>query len=569
MTQLRVGLAQLNPTVGDLAGNAALIREGTAEAAQQGADVVLFPELVLTGCPLEDLASHPAFAQDSRERLAALARELADDGHGATLVILGCLDHDETGPRNAVAALHRGMVVAEQFDHHPDGAFGEHHPTHPGQSLEVLQLHGVNIGMLSGTDLGMSADTCTTLANSGVDLILAPAAIPFERGAANRLAPLLQQRATETGIVIGGANPVGGQDGLVFDGNSRIVDGHGTGLYQAPRFESRVATMDTTIGTNVVETSPDTGGPRIRHHHLDGGSRSQHPHTTPVSGEALSDEAQTWSALVLGLRDYSRKNGFQSTLFGFSGGIDSAVCAALVADALGADALHGVSMPSRYSSRHSTEDAEELAERIGCHFRSENVEDIVADYVTRLQLTGLAEENIQARVRGMLLMAISNMEGHLVLAPANKTELAVGYSTLYGDAVGGFAPLKDVFKTQVWRLARWRNDEANRRGETPPIPERSINKPASAELRPGQADTDSLPEYTLLDSLLGRYLEDEWDRAALVTSGFDTETVDRILRMIKGTEYKRRQYPPGTRVSRRAFDRDRRFPITNAWHETH
>ncbi|WP_019818703.1 NAD(+) synthase, partial [Saccharomonospora saliphila] len=253
------------------------------------------------------------------------------------------------------------------------------------------------------------------------------------------------------------------------------------------------------------------------------------------------------------------------------GGIDSAVSAALAVDALGPDAVYGVSMPSRYSSEHSRSDAAELARRLGCHYREEPVETMVATYVDQLGLagTGLAEENIQARVRGMLLMALSNLDGHLVLATGNKTELAVGYSTIYGDAVGGFAPIKDVFKTHVWQLARWRNAEAEKRGETPPIPPNSITKPPSAELRPGQLDTDSLPDYALLDDILDDYVEGDRGFSDLLAAGFDAEVIDRVVRMVDRAEYKRRQYPPGTKITFKAFGRDRRLPMTNAWREVH
>jgi NAD+ synthase (glutamine-hydrolysing) len=294
---------------------------------------------------------------------------------------------------------------------------------------------------------------------------------------------------------------------------------------------------------------------------------SYEPTAEPVISEPLSDEAEVWSALVVGLRDYVHKNGFSSVTFGFSGGIDSAVCAALAADALGGDNVYGVSMPSKYSSGHSKDDAADLARRIGAHYRVEPVEDMVRAYVDQLSLTGLAEENIQARTRGMLLMALSNLDGHLVLATGNKTELAVGYSTIYGDAVGAFAPIKDVFKTHVWQLARWRNAEAAKHGETPPIPENSISKPPSAELRPGQVDTDSLPDYALLDDILDDYVEGDRGYADLVSAGFEPETIDRVVRMVDKAEYKRRQYPPGTKITFKAFGRDRRLPMTNLWRE--
>lgn len=572
MTQLRVGVAQLDSTVGDLAGNATLIRQYTTEAARHGADVVVFPELALTGHPLEGLATRTTFTEQSGNRLSALATELAADGRQSTLVIVGYLDRDEHGPRNALAALYGGDVVAKQFEHHPGGSLDEHRCCSTGPHLDVLRLRGIDIGMVTGTVRVGAGNPVATLAEAGVNLILTANAAPFERGNSEQRVSLVSARASETGIPIASANLVGAQDDLVFDGDSCVVDSDGTVLNRAPRFVAHLILADVEPRNGSHDTATDATPPGVRRRHLDSGPRQEHESTTPpvplTPLHETSDESRTWSALLLGLRDYARKNGFNSVVFGFSGGIDSAVCAALAADALGSDALYGVSMPSRYSSQHSRDDAAELAQRLDCHFRTENVEDIVAGYVGRLELSGLAEENIQARVRGILLMALSNMYGHLVLAPGNKTELAVGYSTLYGDAVGGFAPLKDVFKTQVWRLARWRNNEALRRGETPPIPERSISKPASAELRPDQADTDSLPEYTLLDDMLERYIEGDSDRAALVTSGFDAATVDRIIRMVSGSEYKRHQYPLGTKISPRAFDRDRRFPVTNAWDET-
>jgi NAD+ synthase (glutamine-hydrolysing) len=279
-------------------------------------------------------------------------------------------------------------------------------------------------------------------------------------------------------------------------------------------------------------------------------------------------EAEVYGALVLALRDYVRKNRFGSVILGLSGGIDSALTAAIACDAIGADRVHGVSLPSRYSSEHSRTDADDLAARTGLNYRVVAIEPMVAAYLEALKLTGLAEENLQARVRGTTLMGLSNAEGHLVLATGNKSELAAGYSTIYGDAVGGFAPLKDVPKTLVWRLAQWRNQDAAALGHTPPIPPNSIIKPPSAELRPDQLDTDSLPDYHVLDELLDDYVEHDASAADLVAAGFEPDLVERILRMVDAAEYKRRQYPPGPKISRRAFGRDRRLPITNSWRET-
>ncbi|MGH3926816.1 MAG: NAD(+) synthase, partial [Pseudonocardiaceae bacterium] len=281
----------------------------------------------------------------------------------------------------------------------------------------------------------------------------------------------------------------------------------------------------------------------------------------------LSAEAEVWGALVSGLGDYVRKNGFRSVVLGLSGGVDSAVCAALAVDAVGADAVHGVAMPSSYSSAHSLSDAADLAARTGLHYQVQPIAEMVDVFVRRLGLTGLAEENVQARCRGVTLMGLSNQHGHLVLATGNKSELAVGYSTIYGDAVGGFAPIKDLPKTAVWALARWRNTEACKRGETAPIPPSSISKPPSAELRPGQLDADSLPDYLLLDDVLDDYVEGDRGFGDLVSAGFEPELVERVVRMVDAAEYKRRQYPPGTKITLKAFGRDRRLPITNRWRE--
>ncbi|HTI24314.1 MAG TPA: NAD(+) synthase, partial [Kutzneria sp.] len=291
------------------------------------------------------------------------------------------------------------------------------------------------------------------------------------------------------------------------------------------------------------------------------------PLPAPAPAAPLSDCAEVWAALVTGLRDYVHKNGFRSVILGLSGGIDSAVVASIAVDALGADGVYGVSMPSSYSSEHSRSDAALTASLTGLHYETQPIGDMVKVYVDQLGLTGLAEENIQARCRGMLLMARSNADGHLVLATGNKTELAVGYSTIYGDAVGGFAPIKDVPKTLVWELARWRNAEAARRGEAGPIPENSITKPPSAELRPGQVDADSLPDYELLDRVLDQYVEADHGYADLLAGGFDAALIERVVLMVDRAEYKRRQYPPGTKISLKAFGRDRRLPITNAWRE--
>ncbi|MEV0064781.1 NAD+ synthase [Amycolatopsis sp. NPDC050768] len=570
MPQLRIALAQVNPTVGDVDGNTARTIEWTRRAAEAGAHVVVFPEMSQTGYPVEDLAFRATFAQASRNSLDELARRLDDAGCGEVLTYVGYLDHDEAGPRDAAAALFRGEVVAKQYKHHlPNyGVFDEHRYFKPGTELEVVRLHGIDIGMVICEDIWQDGGPISALGKAGVDLVVAPNASPYERSKDEQRLPRVARRAAEAGAPLVYTNQVGGQDDLVFDGDSLVVGADGKLLARAPQFVEHllVVDMDLTSGGHAGDGA--LAGLHVHRRVLSAEPLPAYPPLTdPVISEPLSDEAEVWSALVIGLRDYVHKNGFSSVTFGFSGGIDSAVCAALAADALGGDNVYGVSMPSKYSSAHSKDDAADLARRIGAHYRVEPVEDMVKVYVDQLALTGLAEENIQARTRGMLLMALSNLDGHLVLATGNKTELAVGYSTIYGDAVGGFAPIKDVFKTHVWQLARWRNDEAAKRGETPPIPESSITKPPSAELAPGQVDTDSLPDYALLDDILDDYVEGDRGYADLVAAGFEPETIDRVVRMVDRAEYKRRQYPPGTKITFKAFGRDRRLPITNAWRE--
>ncbi|MGW5721457.1 NAD+ synthase [Amycolatopsis sp. NPDC003865] len=567
MSVLRIALAQVDPTVGALARNALLIVDWTRRAVAAGADVVVFPEMALTGYPVEDLCLRQSFAHASRAGVDGLAGRLADAGCGAALVYVGYLDRDEEGPRNGVAALFGGAVVARQFKHHlPNfGVFDEHRHFRPGRTLEVLRLHGVDIGLAVCQDLWEDGGPIAALGQAGVDLVVSPNASPYERTKDDIRLPLVARRAAEAGAPLVYVNQVGGQDDLVFDGDSFVVTSDGALHTRAPQFVEDLLLADLDLPAGGHEAQGEFHGLRLRRQVLTHAPpRRRAAPAAPIISEPLSDEAEMWAALVLGLRDYVVKNGFSTVVLGLSGGIDSAVTAAIAVDALGPDAVFGVSMPSAYSSPHSRSDATELARRLGCHYRVEPIADLVRVYIEQLGLTGVAEENVQARVRGILLMALSNQDGHLVLTTGNKTELAVGYSTLYGDTVGGFAPIKDVFKTEVWRLARWRNTTAVEHGGTPPIPENSISKPPSAELRPGQADADSLPDYRLLDDILDHYVHADRDRADLLTAGFDPEVVDQVIRMVDRAEYKRRQYPPGTKITGKAFGRDRRLPITNA-----
>jgi NAD+ synthase (glutamine-hydrolysing) len=570
--QLRVALAQVNPCVGDLAGNSALVLDAARRAAEAGARLVALPEMVLTGYPIEDLALRPSFQAASREALEALAADLVSAGLGDLVVVVGYLDtvpdaDDRLGrprgaPQNAAAVLTAGRVVARYAKHHlPNyGVFDEYRYFVPGEAGCVVRVDGVDVALAICEDLWQDGGPVAQVREAGAGLLLVLNGSPYERNKDDVRLALCARRAREAGCALAYVNMVGGQDELVFDGDSLVVDAEGALLARAPQFEDALLVVDLDLPMADPATSSSVaavGFPAATY--------DRQPHEV---APRLSDEAEVWSALVTGLRDYVDKNGFRSVTLGLSGGIDSAVVAAIAIDALGADAVHGVSLPSDYSSQHSRDDAAELARRTGCHFRTVAIAPMVAAFQSQLSLSGLAEENLQARVRGTTLMAISNAEGHLVLATGNKSELSVGYSTIYGDAVGGFAPIKDVPKVDVWRLASWRNAEAERRGETPPIPQSSIDKPPSAELRPGQLDTDSLPDYAVLDDLLDDYVENDRGAAELVADGFDAALVERVLRLTDVAEYKRRQYPPGTKISVKGFGRDRRLPITNRWRES-
>ncbi|HVV22512.1 MAG TPA: NAD+ synthase [Pseudonocardiaceae bacterium] len=570
MPQLRIALAQVNTCVGDLDGNADVVLAWTRKAAEAGAHVALFPEMALTGYPVEDLALRESFGEAAKQTLTSLATRLADAGLGEIAVFTGYLDRDAVGPRNAAAVLYRGAVVARQFKHFlPNyGVFDEARIFKPGNALEIIQLHGLDIGMVICEDIWQDGGPVSALGAAGIDLLLVPNASPYERNKDDQRLPLVQRRAREAAAPLAYVNWVGGQDELVFDGDSMVVDATGELLARAPQFVEDLLLLDFDLPGGGHDTVGNVLGFDVRRVPLDASPLPSYPVTVPPTiVEPLPEPAEVWSALVTGLRDYVLKNGFRSVVLGLSGGIDSAVCAALAVDALGADAVYGVSLPSGYSSEHSKSDAADLARRTGLHYDVQPIGDMVDVFVRQLGLSGLAEENVQARCRGVTLMALSNSAGHLVLATGNKTELAVGYSTIYGDAVGGFAPIKDVPKTLVWELARWRNAAAAERGEVPPIPENSISKPPSAELRPGQLDTDSLPDYELLDDVLDDYVEGDKGYADLLAAGFDPALVDKILRMVDAAEYKRRQYPPGTKISLKAFGRDRRLPITNGWRE--
>ena len=574
MPQLRVALAQVNATVGDLAGNSELVLEWARRAVTAGAHLVAFPEMVLTGYPVEDLALRESFEVASRQALEALPQRLVDAGCGAAVVIVGYLDGDSAAGRrrvrNAAAVIHDGRVVARYFKHHlPNyGVFDEFRYFTPGDVLPIVAVHGVDVGVVICEDIWQDGGPVAALGAAGCDLVVCINGSPYERNKDDVRGELVTRRAAEAGAPMAYVNLVGGQDELVFDGDSMVLTPDGEPLARGPQFEEDLLVVDLDLPARGGRAG-SIGGFQVQRVPL---LPQPLPPYAPLPGrlvEPLPDEAEVWSALVTGLRDYVLKNGFRSVVLGLSGGIDSAVCAALSVDALGPQAVYGVSMPSAYSSQHSRSDAAELAARTGLRYSVQPITRMVEAFVDELRLTGLAEENVQARCRGVTLMGLSNQHGHLVLATGNKSELAVGYSTIYGDAVGGFAPIKDVPKTLVWQLARWRNAEADKRGETPPIPSSSIDKPPSAELRPGQLDTDSLPAYDLLDDVLDDYVEGDRGFTDLLAAGFPGELVERIVRMVDQAEYKRRQYPPGTKITLKAFGRDRRLPITNSWREHH
>ena len=557
--KLRVALAQINPTVGDLAGNSALIRANLKEGKKAGAQVIVFPEMILTGYPVEDLATRPSFQSASIKALEQLAKDIESDGCGDVVGVIGYLDRNNGAPQNAIALIHGGQIKARYAKRHlPNyGVFDEYRNFVSGDGTLVARVHGVDIGFAICEDIWQEAGMLADLAKRTPGLVLVPNGSPFERKKDGVRLSLVQKRAKEVGAPFAYVNMTGGQDDLVFDGDTIVVDAQGKLLARAAQFDDQLLVLD-------IEAKGATSKPDITI------SEDEAVIASPIAGliaPEISEVEQIWKALVLGLRDYIEKNGFRSVVLGLSGGIDSALVAAIAVDALGAKRVNGVAMPSKYSSEHSIEDAQEFAKNTGIHFRTVAISPMVDSYMANLTLKGLAEENLQARVRGTTLMGISNQEGHLVLATGNKSELAVGYSTLYGDAVGGYAPIKDVYKTDVWALARWRNAQAIAAGEVAPIPARSITKEPSAELRPDQKDTDSLPDYELLDKILMRYVDGDEGFDSLTAADFDIALVTRIIGLVDKAEYKRRQYPPGAKVSARAFGKDRRLPMTSRWSE--
>ncbi len=584
MSQLRIGLAQVDSTVGDLAGNADMVSRWTQHAVEQGCHLVAFPEMVLTGYPPEDLVLRHSFVQASLDALTALAARLADEGAGGLAVVVGYCGRSEKPqpalgrpagePQNSAAVLFGGQVVSRYAKHHlPNyGVFDEFRYFVRGDRLPVVRLHGVDVATVVCEDLWQEGGPLLVAREAQAGLVVCINGSPYERGKDDVRAPLAARRAAEAGAPIVYVNAVGGQDELVFDGDSFVVDAAGGVVARAPRWEEGLMCVDLDLQPAAgSSTGPvDAGdGTTMTVERVSLSVDPLPPYEPLVHGIAvpLDDHAEVWGALVTATRDYVEKNRFASVVLGLSGGIDSALVATIARDALGPDRVHVVGMPSRHSSDHSVGDAEDLARRQGLHWSLIAIQPMVDAWLATVSLTGLSVENLQARVRGTTLMALSNEHGHLVLTTGNKSEAATGFSTLYGDSAGGFAPIKDVPKLLVFALARWRNEVAGERGEDPPIPENTITKPPSAELAPGQLDSDRLPPYEVLDPLLDAYVEHDQGRAELIAAGFEEAVVDRVIKLVDAAEYKRRQSPPGPKITGRAFGRDRRLPITSRWRE--
>ena len=544
MPKVRLAMAQTNPIVGDIAGNLKQTLAAIDEAVANGANLVQFGEMNLTGYPIEDLAARANFIEAAEATVEALAEALKAAKYGNLAVVVGhpafaAHPNGWSIAHNAASVIVNGVVVGRYAKHHlPNySVFDEFRNFVPSDEAFSFEFHDLRFSLLICEDIWQAGGPVAELSKSGTDVALVLNGSPFEVSKTDARLKLVQDIASQHSCAVAYVNLVGGQDDLVFDGNSFFVDASGSIIARSNQFESSIAYVD-------IDGRKDV--------------------SSDASTEPQLDEfGAIWGALVTGLRDYVEKNSFNSVTLGLSGGIDSAVCAVIAADAIGADKVFGVSMPSKYSSDHSKGDAEDLSERIGCHYRTEAIEDMVQVFEGQLHLEGLASENLQARMRGVILMALSNAEGHLTLTTGNKTELAVGYSTIYGDSVGGYAPIKDVEKTLVWKLAEWRNRHAVEKGQTPPIPENSIAKPPSAELRPGQVDQDSLPDYDILDAVLDGYVERRLGRDQIVAEGFEPEMVDRIIGLVDRAEWKRRQGAIGPKITGMAFGRDRRLPITN------
>jgi NAD+ synthase (glutamine-hydrolysing) len=568
---MRLALAQINSVVGDVDGNADRIVEWLGRARDANADLVLFPELCVTGYPAEDLLLRPGFVRAARRAVD----EIAKATHGVTALVGA--PHLDTDLFNACFVLAHGevrCVYRKRFL--PNyGVFDEDRYFAPGDDLVLLRFGDVIVGPTICEDVWQPGPPATDLALAGAQLIANISASPFHIGKDREREELLRVRARDNSCFFALCNAVGGQDELIFDGNSVVLDDEGEIVARAAGFEEELLVVDVDPVAAIGRRLRDVRRRSLARawEHVEATSvelappREQAEAAHPAPAEQLGELEQMRLALELGLRDYVVKNGFDDVVVAISGGIDSALTAALCVEALGPGRVHGVSMPSRYSSEGTRGDARRLAESLGIDFREVAIEPVVEAFTAALapsfegRETDLTEENLQARVRGTLLMALSNKFGWLVIATGNKSELSVGYSTLYGDLAGGFALIKDVYKTDVFRLSRWLNERAGREL----IPVSIIERAPSAELRAEQLDEDSLPPYPKLDAVLEAFVELDRSREELSQDGFDPEVVERALAMVDRAEYKRRQAPPGVKLRPKAFGRDRRTPITNRW----
>jgi NAD+ synthase (glutamine-hydrolysing) len=585
---LRVALAQVNVAVGDLSGNKKKILQAMREAHAAGAHIVCLPELALTGYPPEDLLLKPGFVTGNQAALQDLI-QASYDLRGLTAVI-GFVDrlHDIY---NAAAIIYEGQLVGVYHKHYlPNyGVFDENRYFRAGRKAPLFLINGVHVGVNICEDVWYPTGPMTMQAHAGAEVIININGSPFHAGKGRFREDMIATRATDNGVIVAYLNLVGGQDELVFDGGSMIFDAQGELIARAKRFEEDLLVADLDTASVFRSRLHD---PRLRQERRLVSSEdvplhviSSQPKMTPamLSNEEsvvigapqrieapLGRLAEIYAALVLGTRDYVQKTGFKKALIGLSGGIDSSLVAAIAADALGPENVLGVSMPSGYSSVGSKTDAQDLAENLGIQFLTIPIEETFRTSLNMLAPAigeddpGLAGENLQARIRGNILMTISNKLGPIVLTTGNKSEMAVGYCTLYGDMAGGFAVIKDVFKTVVYELCVYRN----LLGPKAVIPQEVIDKPPSAELRPDQKDTDSLPPYEILDPILRAYVEQDRSTEEIIAMGFDAATVQRVTRLVDLSEYKRRQTSPGVKITTRAFGRDRRLPITNRYRES-
>jgi NAD+ synthase (glutamine-hydrolysing) len=555
----RIALAQLDLLVGDVRGNAARIRETALRARALGADLVVFPELTLSGYPPEDLLFHRGLRIQLEQALQALAADVDDAASGLPALLVGYPEYEGNGSAPRIFNSARLLVPGQPATNYRKQClpnyrvFDEKRYFTPGSSAAVVEFGGVKLGLTICEDV-WEAEPARAARAAGAELLITVNASPYEQRKQREREAVLRQRSLETGLPVIYVNLVGGQDELVFDGRSCAIDRAGAAVLRAPAFEESLVCVDVTRDAagvvNVVAVEANA-----------------------IAAE-LAPEESVYRALVLGVRDYVNKHRFPGVVMGLSGGVDSALTLALAVDALGSDRVQVVMMPSRYTSQMSIDDAAAQARNQGVAYSVISIEGMFEATLAALreQFAGrkpdTTEENIQARCRGLLLMAISNKTGRMLLTTGNKSEMAVGYATLYGDMNGGFAPIKDCSKMLVYRLARYRNQLALQRGEyggAGAIPTRVIEREPSAELRPDQKDTDSLPPYATLDAILEAFIEEDLSVDEIVARGFERSVVSRVLDMVKRNEYKRRQSPPGIRVSRRAFGRDWRYPITSGY----